>query len=372
MKSADKNCSKLVFSYNTFLADFLKLAKTISPDVSAKIKANYRTIEKMDTSHIAFGSENIPLDRVAAGILSRDASSSDSSSLDKKQLVGVIVKDVSLHDVLSCADADTRLKMVQNVYLLSSLVQWYNLHRGVLVLADCGKCDDDDDDIVDVFEEEEKSNPEALLKVIQSIMQRRSANNARIQQDISKITSDDLLTKLLTGLYDAVNEQEKQEMPQSMLDALANLEKSKIGSLIHEVAQELDQNSFDTSNPAEWLNFANISNPNSFLSSAIGKFGSKLTSKMQSGEIKQEELLTDALSLVKNMGIPESMGGAGEGGGTASSGLGGLGGFDLSSIDFRALAAGLGSAMNNNAGAGAADNVPQNNKNQSKHQRKPK
>ncbi len=95
-----------------------------------------------------------------------------------------------------------------------------------------------------------------------------------------------------------------------------SLENSRIGSLAKEITQELDLKDMPLAqlgeNPMEALNFANLTDKSSPLGNLVSKVGAKIQSKLASGELRQDELLGDALSLLRNMNLS---GGAGSGGG---------------------------------------------------------
>tara|TARA_B100000674_G_C37526317_1_gene771731 strand:- start:170 stop:718 length:549 start_codon:yes stop_codon:yes gene_type:complete len=83
------------------------------------------------------------------------------------------------------------------------------------------------------------------------------------------------------------------------------LEDSKIGQLAKEISSQIDFESLNlnTDNPEELLNPANLFGGNSgnLLGNLVQQVGSSITEKMNSGELKQEDLVKDAFSLMNNM-----------------------------------------------------------------------
>lgn len=90
-------------------------------------------------------------------------------------------------------------------------------------------------------------------------------------------------------------------------DALSMLENSKIGSLAKEISQEIDLSNIKADKPEELI--ASLLSGDGALGGIINKVGSKIQSKIQNGEIKHEELLSDAFSML-NM-LNTSAGGKG-------------------------------------------------------------
>lgn len=130
----------------------------------------------------------------------------------------------------------------------------------------------------------------------------------------------------------------------SLEDALRRMENSKIGGLAKEISGEIDVSKLPMDNPMEMFNFANLTDGNSMLGSIVSKVGAKIQTKLASGELKQEELLGEAMSLLKVFD-----GGAAGGGGGGGGAAGGLG--DLLKMAAAAKQRGGGGAPRFDAGA---------------------
>ena len=282
--------SKLVFSYNSFFSDFLKLAKTISPSAKTNIKLHYRSINRRDPAHIVFGRDNLPVH-----LLAKPRANLTDDEVDDVNMA-FIAKGLTLGDIMGCEDKVTRIKLLQDVYMLSALAQLY-----------------------DGMGLESVESPEPLLQIILGIQS--AGKHPELDKEIMTI-HDSVIRGLLEGLSDLHAEdaentkqqqqQSSQNAPPDIVNAFSGLEKTKMGALLQEIAQEIDISSLDT-DPENLLNFANLTDPKSFLSTTISKFGSKLTSKMESGELNKEEILSDAMNLFKNMGMPGLGGGGAQG-----------------------------------------------------------
>ena len=101
---------------------------------------------------------------------------------------------------------------------------------------------------------------------------------------------------------------------------MKSIENSMIADLAKEISTEIDLTQLGGGDPAELLNFANLGDSNSLLGSIVGKVGAKIQTKLANGELKHDELLAEAMSMLKMF---DSSGASGSG---SASGLGGLAG----------------------------------------------
>jgi len=150
-------------------------------------------------------------------------------------------------------------------------------------------------------------------------------------------------------------------------DQFSDIETTSIGKLAKEIMEEVDISAIQNTMSNDGDIFKALSDPNSGIASLLGTVSQKMIGKLASGEIKQENLLEDAMKFATNLpgmlqgsaasGSPlggeigkmastvQSMlgglasGGAGGAGGADAmgglaglAGLGGLGGLDLGSI----------------------------------------
>jgi hypothetical protein len=116
-------------------------------------------------------------------------------------------------------------------------------------------------------------------------------------------------------------------MPVPPKDFLESIENSKIANIAKEISQEIDISNISIEKPEDVAKLMDFSGSNNFLGNIVSKVSTKLTEKISSGEINQDDLLSEAMSM---MGMLNG-GGAGGAGGIADilknmGGLGGLGG----------------------------------------------
>lgn len=300
---------QLVFSYNSFLVDFLLLAKRTGAEVKQRLKEQYRSVDKRDETHIRFAAENHPLSGLSAA---RPAGEDLAAFLARAPDVAnaAIVGGVTFRDVF-VPEGDEGLKSaaLRNVYVMAALARLWQL----------GADDDADDD-----DGGDDGAGATLASVLDLVMRIDAAGKwagwpepapalDALEADIARVTEDECLRGLLARLLDACavqglghasgDKERGEDIPDALRDTFAKIENSKIGGLAKEIADEIDFSRIDPGQPADWLNLASIADPNSFLGGIVSKLGTKLTAKMQSGDIKQEDILGDAMSLMSSLGM---------------------------------------------------------------------
>jgi hypothetical protein len=82
-------------------------------------------------------------------------------------------------------------------------------------------------------------------------------------------------------------------------DPAEMLHNTKIGALAQEIAKEVDVSNINVDKPEELLNPANLFSGNSPLGDIIGKVGNKIHEKISKGELRHDELMTEAFSMLK-------------------------------------------------------------------------
>jgi hypothetical protein len=113
----------------------------------------------------------------------------------------------------------------------------------------------------------------------------------------------------------------------SAADADANagafFEDSRIGQLAREITSKIDMSSLAAQRPEDLMNMQNLfSGSNSAITNIIQQVGSTITEKIQKGELRQEELVSDAMALMSKMNLGGMMGGKGGAGGPGQAGMG--------------------------------------------------
>jgi hypothetical protein len=280
--------------YNSFLVDLLILAKRVDPDLKRRIREQYPSLDKRDPAHLAFGTANLPIAELSELKLNIE------SSLPDKVLDAAVVKGITVRDLLDSKDDSKDDREGLRIGLL----------RLLFVLAAMARLD------------QLKSDDATLTTTLQLVTRIQGLASSVGVENLDDIEGkirgegDSTLRGLLKGLLElsvtastsnaAGAEDEAADVPPALQKTLSQIQDSKIGSIAREIAEELDFSSIDATAPQNWLDFTNMSNPNSFLGNVVNKLGTKLSDKMRNGELNQEDLLADTMSLMQSMGMPGS------------------------------------------------------------------
>ena len=198
------------------------------------------------------------------------------------------------------------------------------------------------------------ASAEALVRGVLSalsVVQQQGTSVASSESDAEIQVLDDDVSALLERLRqsiasDRADASTKEKIPSNdpLEGLMKSLENSKIADMASEISRELDLSAMSQSdNPMDFLGLDKLADGNSVLGSIVSKVGSKIQGKLASGELKQEELLSEAVGFLKAFEGAGGPGGGGGLGGLASmlGGLGGLGGgkggggnggFDMSDV----------------------------------------
>lgn len=275
--------------FNTFFFDFIRHLKKCEGDDAGHIKSilkkSYKVVEVQDPAHF---------DRFAAVIepVLPDIIACESPAEGCESLRGVEVFPGLPLSTLIASDHRKRAVLTY-VYILSALVQAKEL----------------DDAQVD-----------KVLDVIRSVQTGVGAEAA-----LEDVLDDDL-HRLLAHVA-AVCEPAPAPSPSGLPFNVDMLTNSKIGSMAKEITEELQLDSLEK--PEDLMNLGSISN-------IVGSISNKIQNKLSTGELKKEELMSEALSFLNTMN-----------GGAGGSGSGGL-----SALLSNPLVAQLAKSMGGGAGAG--------------------
>lgn len=289
---------KLLYTFNRFFIDFLKDAKAKNRAISQIVKKHYKCIDKMSA------------DYVDAWQAAFDHTQDHWSSPDKDVLVELaaaeVFKGVSVASVLDKLEAPDRSTVGRYIYTLHVLNALYR--------------------------ELDDSNSAEIETMFGTVVAAMKAMDAKQSLDhvLQDVVDDDLkavlykmgaLEATLPGASAAAAAEGASEPPTAAgklppLDA-DFFEKSKIGKLAKDISASIDMSKLNISDPSDLLNMEKLmSGNNAGLANIIQQVGSTITQKIQSGELKQEDLITDAMAMVSKLN--------GAGGAGAMGGMGGM------------------------------------------------
>lgn len=143
----------------------------------------------------------------------------------------------------------------------------------------------------DIEESDDEEECELNTLVDTVIIELRRIQNNETDENI--IITDENIKLILSKLK---NENvEKIDIDKNIDEELKDrLESSTIGSIAKEISSEIDLTNMDIKNPEDIMKLMS--------GNIIGKVGEKIQKKISSGEIKQQDLLSEAISMLGSMG----------------------------------------------------------------------
>ena len=152
---------------------------------------------------------------------------------------------------------------------------------------------------------------ETVLNII-SVFDKEEIEKEDIEGLMEDIIDDDIKT-VLWKIYDnkeyLKNIVSKDDIVDDSDNGLPNLDimkNTKIGNLAKEISETIDVSKLNIENPEELLNVENIFNgggSNNVIGDIIKTVGDQISSKIQNGELNQEELMTEALGMMCNLNM---------------------------------------------------------------------
>lgn len=217
------------------------------------------------------------------------ASSVDVSKLIEKKATSLDVKDFASLEVLPSLKVESFANKISTIDLVRTFFVYVIILAAIVVKT---KDEDDADD-------------DAFIHALQ--LARKGASydyrhGGNADGDISHLLES--LRDLNVGSSstdsdskDIDDEEADDATPLPDLD-MAFLEKSKIGQIAKEISEEIDLSNI--TKPEDVLNFSDPKN--NVIGNIVNKVGSKIHNKLNNGEIKQEDLLSEAFGLLNSFG----------------------------------------------------------------------
>ena len=338
--------TKTVFIFNRILIDFFKEIKK-DKFFKLAIKKNYKVIDKKSPKYINFFLKKI--NRHNFNELFLDSDFNVHNLKQHEELLNInILKNINISKLLRTfsEDKENIMSYILILYLFSYIynnfkeqVNDFNNNK-----SDLEKCIDDDDeggegeegeggeggenaDIDDIDEEEkdegdgdsddddedddeeegDKDSDDEItlddiyeeqqnfLFVVVDILEKINKKED-INDELSEIIDDEIRT-----LLENINKVKVFIKLDSNIDDIIG--DSKIGNLAKEISESINLDSLNIENPEDLLNPANLfgGNGGNLLGNLVQQVGASITSKLNSGEIQQDELVKDAFSLMSKM-----------------------------------------------------------------------
>jgi hypothetical protein len=303
---------KICYMFNKFFSSFVKELKNLDESLKVIIKKHYKVIDKSSEEYYDLFWNNLK-EHVQVFIDEQDLTNNEAIK-NIEIIQGITIGTVV--DVLK--DKENNLQTFWNyVNILIIFAYLYTEIKHTNVDADADK------------QEHKPSVGIYLLfvKVVKILSMIQKSEDPSVE--LADIIDDDiksLVSKIkVFDVVDAVDDDIKiDESAHTMPEFLESIENSKIANIAKEISKDIDISNLNINGPEDIAKLMDFSGSNNFLGNIVSKVSSKLTEKISSGEINQDDLLSEAMSM---MGMLNG-GGAGGAGGIADmlKNMGGLGG----------------------------------------------
>jgi hypothetical protein len=289
----------------------------MNDDLKATIKKNYRIIDKSSEEYFELFWNNVE-PHLKQFIDMENPYEND----DIKQVE--FVKGITIEyalDKIDSNDYDAFWNYFNSLLVFAYIYHEYKTNEETII---------DNTDNLEEGVDKETTSPTSnigllFIKVIKVLGMLQK--NEDVSSELEDIIDDDVkaLLKKIKAFNSSNDDIKIDESNISSSDFLKNIENSKIADLAKDIAKDIDISGLNVDKPEDIAKMLDFSGDNSFISNIVTKVTSTLTDKISKGELKQEELMSEAMSmmsmlnnnggtggladLMKNMG---SMGGLGD------------------------------------------------------------
>jgi hypothetical protein len=277
-----------IFIFNQYYIDFLKRLKNVAKEnressntaknVFKTIKEHYMTFDKTSDEYLQHLNEHVSHDAWDAYVDNYESWLQDNSGIQ-------LYKEIVLGDII---------KLMQDNYLCHHFISVFFIFRNEL-------------------SDEISAN---IVKILQTMD----------GKDLIEQLEDEKIKKVLTNLHELRNKNIKEKAGIDM----NFIEDTTLGKLAKEILQDVDVGKLQKSMGENGDVLKAIGDPDSGFADIITNVSKKMANKISNGELKQENLIQDAMKFASIM--PNLFGGPG--GPRGAGGPGGAGGKqpDMSNI----------------------------------------
>lgn len=304
-----ESSSKFLYVFNKLFSSFIKTLKDVNAEVKPVIKKHYKVIDKSSSQYY---------DKFWSSVEPRWKEIVELETLhDTDKLHDVeIADDITMHNVFNLLEKTHKEAISSHIYLLLIFAYLYTEFRKEDVVQETVAEQDVESNVV--------SNSQALFNNVVSILsliQNNQKDTDAYTELLDNIVDDDVI-RLLSKVTTVSGVVPKQfEATNNPLEFLQGLENSKIASLAKEITGEIDLSNLHIDKPEDISKLMDMSEGNNFLGNIVSKVSSKITEKLNTGELKQEDLMSEAMSVMGALNNGDGLGGLLKNMG----GLGGLG-----------------------------------------------
>jgi hypothetical protein len=303
-----ESSSKFLYVFNKLFSSFIKTLKEVGDELKPVIKKHYKVIDKSSSQYFEHFWNSVEpkwKDLVEC---------ENVREVDHLKDVEVAI-ELNLDSIFNSVKEEDKETITSHIYLLLIFAYLY---------AEISK---ETSPVQEDATQEENSSHVLFNNVVAllSLIQNNKRDSDAYKELIDSIVDDDIV-KLLSKVSTVSGAVPKQFEASSSatanpLEFLQGLENSKIASLAKEITSEIDLSNLSIDKPEDISKLMDMSDGNNFLGNIVSKVSNKLTEKLNTGELKQEDLMNEAMSVMGALNNGDGLGGLLKNMG----GLGGLG-----------------------------------------------
>jgi hypothetical protein len=256
---------KIIFVFNKYFFEFIEDVLESNPTLQ-ELNTFCKVQNLQTTKHIVQFTEQINKDEVIKTIYKTPY----TDLLNLESIQNLVIGNISVKEfITNIDDKDSFLYYIYIFTLFSALFEHTD-------------------------EDEQSTLFELYVSSMNSIQKGQDLDLSTIYDKNIKSLLENI--KAVKSCYADTGSDETSEFMDNAADILTN---TKIGALAQEISKDIDISSLNIQKPEDILNVGNMFNGNSPISDIIGKVGTKIHEKISSGELKQEDLMSEALGMLK-------------------------------------------------------------------------
>lgn len=280
---------KLVYAFNTFFGDFLNHAKNVDETIKKRLKKRYRVIDRSANAillEFCRAAEKAGAYEAVADTSSPDAMLETPAVLDMH-----VAQAMPLRDVIAKADGPAKAAVLGDVAMMCGVARLY-------------------DELCDEVEGESAVLEALFERLMEAITM--SNDGREYEQAFNGIVDDEI-----AGLFHGILHRVAGASPCEEVDAgaggepgmeeiLTQMKNSKLGEIAEEISQTIDKDklaqAFSGGDGMESVIQGLMTGQNvGMIGDLVQQVGDRINAKLQNGDMKEEDLLKDAFSLMGKM-----------------------------------------------------------------------
>lgn len=275
-----KTKQKILLCYNQYLKAFIKKFKTNNENISKVIKKHKRV--EMDTMEYMYCFD---IDKYLERLNSLNLKDLKEIELFKEQEF----KDLTIYYELKLDYIIEKLVNDNDKLFFIKYIMIFNILKYLHQL-------DQDDYIEELF-----------LKMINVLGENNIVNIKKYTEDILDDEIIDMIKQMVQiNAYIDYEMKKNNTENNSQDEFMKNIEGTQIGKLAKEISQDINLDDFNINNMQDLLgnftgNGGNGNNGPNLFQTLFEKIGSKITNKIDSGELKHDELISDAFGMMNQL-----------------------------------------------------------------------